>query len=125
GLYLRSLAQLTQLLPSDTLVLPGHQLPFYGLHTRSDELRRHHAERCAAIAAACRSSPRSAAELVPAIFRHALDAHQMSFAFSEVLAHVNYMLREGVLVWDGARDGIERIALAGQQPAPRDRNPRP
>jgi glyoxylase-like metal-dependent hydrolase (beta-lactamase superfamily II) len=118
GLYLRSLARLTATLPADTLVLPGHQLPFYGLHRRSDELRQHHAERCAAIAAACRTSPRSAAELVPAIFRHALDAHQMSFAFSEVLAHVNYMLREGTLIWVGARDGVERIALAGPQALP-------
>jgi hypothetical protein len=34
----------------------------------------------------------------------------MSFAFSEVLAHVNYMLREGRLVWVDAKDGVERIA---------------
>jgi glyoxylase-like metal-dependent hydrolase (beta-lactamase superfamily II) len=116
GLYLRSLTSLKCSLPTDTLVLPGHQLPFHGLHTRSDELIRHHEERCAAIAAACRSKPCSAAELVPVIFRHALDAHQMSFAFSEVLAHVNFMLREGILLWAGSRDGVERITHAGVGP---------
>ena len=80
-------------------MLPGHQLPFVGLHTRSSELIAHHELRCAAIAEACRAAPRSAAELVPVLFSRALDPHQMSFAFSEVQAHVNYMLRKGELAW--------------------------
>ncbi len=111
GLYLRSLRALKAQLPEDALVLPGHQLPFHGLHTRCDELMAHHEERCAAIAAACRTSPRSPAELVPVIFHRALDPHQMSFAFSEVLAHVNYMLARGELIWAEPERGIERITV--------------
>ena len=65
GLYVRSLGELKRQIPADALVLPGHQLPFYGLHTRSDQLIAHHEARCAAIAEACRAAPRSAAELVP------------------------------------------------------------
>ena len=42
GLYLRSLRELKAQIPADVLVLPGHQLPFHGLHTRSDELIAHH-----------------------------------------------------------------------------------
>jgi hypothetical protein len=42
--------------------------------------------------------PHTAADLVPVVFRRAIDdPHQMGFAFSEVLAHVNYMLRENRL----------------------------
>jgi hypothetical protein len=41
--------------------------------------------------------PRSAAELVPFVYARKLDPHQMGFAFGEVLAHVNYMLRRGSL----------------------------
>src|SRR6202008_4024394 len=52
GLFMRSLAELKHPIPSAVLVLPGHQLPFYGLHTRSDELVAHHVARCAAIAEA-------------------------------------------------------------------------
>jgi hypothetical protein len=85
-------------------------MPFYGLHARSDELIAHHDARCAAIAEACRTAPRSAAELVPVLFTRALDPHQMSFAFSEVQAHVNYMLRRGELSWIEGSDGIERVA---------------
>src|SRR5215813_2559132 len=109
GLYLRSLQELRQEIPADTLVLPGHQLPFYGLYTRSAELIAHHEMRCAAIAGACRAAPRSAAELVPVLFSRTLDPHQMSFAFSEVQAHVNYMLRRGELAWLEDADAIERV----------------
>jgi glyoxylase-like metal-dependent hydrolase (beta-lactamase superfamily II) len=112
GLYMRSLAELRNQIPADALVLPGHQLPFYGLHTRSDELVAHHRVRCDAIANASRTAPRSAAELVPVLFSRELDPHQMSFAFSEVQAHVNYMLGRGELAWREGDDGIERVVAA-------------
>jgi glyoxylase-like metal-dependent hydrolase (beta-lactamase superfamily II) len=101
GIYLRSLNALKSQVPEGVLVLPGHNLPFRGLHRRIEELERHHEIRCAAIETACREAPRSAAELVPVMFQRALDPHQMGFAFSEVLAHVNAMLRENRLEWIG------------------------
>jgi glyoxylase-like metal-dependent hydrolase (beta-lactamase superfamily II) len=110
GLYLRSLSEIKQRIPADALVLPGHQLPFYGLHARADQLIAHHEKRCAMIAEACRTAPRSAAELVPVLFTRQLDPHQMSFAFSETLAHVNCMLRRGELAWAEDKDGVERVA---------------
>jgi glyoxylase-like metal-dependent hydrolase (beta-lactamase superfamily II) len=109
GLFLRSLKALRAEIPPDVLVLPGHQLPFYGLHLRAGELISHHEGRCAAVLEACRAGPKSAADLVPVIFRRTLDAHQMSFAFSETLAHVNFMLREGWLVWAEPDGEVERV----------------
>jgi hypothetical protein len=95
---------LKRYLPADTLVVPGHNLPFTGLHVRLDELAAHHAERCVAIAAACQGGGRTAAELVPVVFRRPIDdPHQMGFAFSEVLAHVNLMRRQGRLSESGGR----------------------
>jgi glyoxylase-like metal-dependent hydrolase (beta-lactamase superfamily II) len=108
GLYLRSLRELQSALPEDVLVLPGHHRPFTGLHTRAGELMEHHARRCQAIEDAVRE-PQSPAGLMPVIFRHALDPHEMSFAVSEVLAHVNYMLRQGTLTWAAPEDGIVRV----------------
>jgi glyoxylase-like metal-dependent hydrolase (beta-lactamase superfamily II) len=113
GLYLRSLAEIEGAIPAGALVLPGHQLPFYGLHARSAQLIAHHAARCTAIGAACRTAPRSAAELVPVLFRLDLDPHQMSFAFSEVQAHVNYMLARGELAWVEGDDAVERVVARG------------
>jgi glyoxylase-like metal-dependent hydrolase (beta-lactamase superfamily II) len=111
GIYLRSLASLKRDLPDDVLVLPGHNLPFLGLHARVDELGAHHEARCQAIAEACRRGPCTAAELVPVVFRRTIDdPHQMGFAFSEVLAHVNYMLREQRL--QRLPDGPAGVAFA-------------
>jgi glyoxylase-like metal-dependent hydrolase (beta-lactamase superfamily II) len=108
-LYLRSLTALSTAIVADALVLPGHQLPFYGLHTRIGELIEHHKRRCAAITDACRNAPKSAAEIVPVVFHLPLDPHQMSFAFSEVLAHVNFMLGQGELVWGESENGVRKM----------------
>jgi glyoxylase-like metal-dependent hydrolase (beta-lactamase superfamily II) len=112
GYYLRSLKALQREIPNDVLVLPGHNLPFYGLHTRAAELIGHHEGRCDRILQACRAAPRSAAELVPFVFTRKLDPHQMGFAFSEVLAHVNYMLRQDTLKPIATSDGILRVGAA-------------
>ncbi len=115
GIFLRSLASLKRILPADTFVLPGHNLPFVGLHPRVDELTAHHEARCAAIFDACRGTGCTAADLVPVVFRRPIDdPHQMGFAFSEALAHVNLMQREGRLRFAGGRYhavvGAERAA---------------
>lgn len=109
GLYLASLSALRREVPEDVLVLAAHNLPYYGLHTRIDELSRHHAVRCAEIEAAARAAPLTAAEIVPVLFRRRLDAHQTGFAFGEVLAHLNYMVRGGRLARLRGPDGIERF----------------
>jgi len=107
GIYLRSLAQLRQTLPADVLALPGHNLPFFGMHTRIDELIAHHASRCRAILDACGQSPRSAVELVPVVFGRVIeDPHQMSFAFGEALAHANYLVRSGELEASETASGV-------------------
>jgi glyoxylase-like metal-dependent hydrolase (beta-lactamase superfamily II) len=109
GYYMRSLNALRRDVPDDVLVLPGHNLPFYGLHNRVAELISHHQGRCDRILQACRTAPRSAAELIPFVFTRKLDPHQMGFAFGEVLAHVNYMLRQGTVKPLASTDGIHRV----------------
>ncbi len=109
GVYLRDLKDLRATVPHDVLVLPGHGLPFHGLHTRIDELTEHHALRCARVADSCRVQPLSVADLVPALFDRVLDAHQTGFAFGEVLAHVNYMLGRGELAKEIGNDGVCRF----------------
>lgn len=108
GIYLTSLRALREAIPADVLVLPGHGLPFYGLHVRIDELIRHHAERCAEIAAACAGQPLSVSQLLPYVFQRELDEHQTSFAFGEVLAHVNHMLGRGELSGETDAGGTDR-----------------
>jgi glyoxylase-like metal-dependent hydrolase (beta-lactamase superfamily II) len=108
GIYLQSLGTLRDKVSNDVLVLPGHGLPFYGLHHRIAELMEHHAQRCDVIVAACEQKALSVAELVPHVFHRVLDEHQTGFAFGEVLAHVNHMLGQGRLLLNGDADGVDR-----------------
>jgi glyoxylase-like metal-dependent hydrolase (beta-lactamase superfamily II) len=98
-------------LPPDTLVLPSHGKPFRGLHTRIVQLRAHHNERLAEVVAAC-TEPRSAVDIVPLMFRRQLDAHQLSFALGEALAHLHKLWADGILRRVTGADGVIRFHLA-------------
>src|ERR1700733_14443910 len=108
GIYLASLKAIRDSVAPDVLVLPGHGLPFHGLHDRVEELLTHHALRCGEIAVGCREAPLSVAEIVPVLFTRPLDAHQTGFAFGEVLAHVNHMLGRGELRLETDAGGVDR-----------------
>lgn len=113
GLYLRSLRQIETAIPHDALVLPGHQLPFHGVDDRARQLAAHHEERCDIIASACAQGAKSVAELVPALFPRPLDPHQLSFAFSETHAHVNYMVGRNELAWETPSADLMRVGRPG------------
>ncbi len=105
--YLDSLNKFADL-PDDVLVLPSHGKPFRGLHTRIDQLREHHAARLAEVLDACRV-PVSAMDIVPIMFRRPLDAHQLSFALGEALAHLHKLWNDGVLKRVTTGDGVLRF----------------
>lgn len=107
--YLDSLERYRDL-PERTLVLPAHGKPFRGLHTRIDQLLVHHHERLAEVTAAC-SMPQSAADIVPIMFRRALDAHQLTFALGEALAHLHKLWFDGVLHRQTDADSITRFRM--------------
>lgn len=107
--YLESLARIGREVGEASLVLPGHHIPFHGLQARIAQLDAHHAERCGMILDACRETPRTATDLVPVLFHRALDPLQMSFAFSEVVAHVNFLRGRGTLAQFADTDRILRL----------------
>ncbi len=112
--YLRSLDALAGIIPTDALVLPGHALPFRNAPSRIKELMAHHEARCDQIRDACAIKPQTVAELVPLLFHRPLDPQQTSFAFSEILAHVNYMLRKGTLEIADAGAELVRFVPRGK-----------
>jgi glyoxylase-like metal-dependent hydrolase (beta-lactamase superfamily II) len=111
-LYLESIAAM-RALPAETLVLPSHGKPFTGLHRRIGQLQGHHDERLAEVLQACGTVPRSAAELLPLMFKRELDAHQTTFALGEAVAHVNALLEAGRLRSVPHADGVLRFARTG------------
>jgi glyoxylase-like metal-dependent hydrolase (beta-lactamase superfamily II) len=113
-LYLDSLAKFDHL-PADTLVLPSHGRPFRGLHIRTAQLRAHHEERLAEVLSACAAAPCSAMDIVPIMFKRKLDAHQLTFALGEALAHLHKLWSDGFLRRVSGRDGIIRFRIAGEE----------
>jgi glyoxylase-like metal-dependent hydrolase (beta-lactamase superfamily II) len=101
--FLETLAALHRL-PDDLLVLPSHGPPFRGLHRRLDELVLHHRERLDLALAAC-AEPRTAWEVMQALFPMKLDPHQTSFALGESLAHLRYLTTRGLLSRDRPAGG--------------------
>jgi glyoxylase-like metal-dependent hydrolase (beta-lactamase superfamily II) len=95
-------------LPEDVLILPSHGKPFKGLHIRVRQLQDHHAERLAEVQTAC-AVPQSAADIVPIMFRRPLDAHQLTFAIGEALAHLHKLWYDGVLRRELGDDGVIRF----------------
>jgi len=105
GRYLDSLETLRREVPADVLVLPSHNLPFYGIDTRIDQLALHHAERLAELEAAC-TVPHTTMEIVPLLFRRKLDTQQLGFAIGEALAHLHYLVDAGRLTRAERTDGV-------------------
>jgi glyoxylase-like metal-dependent hydrolase (beta-lactamase superfamily II) len=105
--FLESIDRFTSL-PGDTLVLPSHGLPFRGLHGRIAQLQAHHAERLDDLLSAC-GEPRSAADLVPVLFRRPLDDRGWYFATGECIAHLNCLMHAGKLARQSGPDAVLRF----------------
>lgn len=110
-LFLASIDRLRRL-PADTLVLPSHGKPFTGLHRRIEQLHEHHRERLADVLQACAQRPRSAAEMLPVLFKRTLDLHQTTFAMGEAVAHLHALWYRGELRRERGADGVWRFAKA-------------
>jgi glyoxylase-like metal-dependent hydrolase (beta-lactamase superfamily II) len=111
GSFLASLDTLERAVPPSAFVLPSHNLPFYGLHTRTQQLRALHGERITEAVDAC-ATPRTGADIVPVLFRRTLDRHQLGFAIGETMAHLAHAVALSRLARRERADGVwlfERI----------------
>ncbi len=105
GSFVTSLGKLEAAVPATAFVLPSHNLPFYGLHARTRQLRDLHRERVAEVVAAC-DEPRTGADIVPVLFRRTLDRHQLGFAIGETMAHIAHAVAAGRLARRQRDDGV-------------------
>ena len=111
---LKKFAHLTE----DTLVLPSHGRPFTGLHQRIIQLRHHHAERLEDLTWACPTDGLSAATALHILFKREMDAHQMTFALGEALAHLHFLWHASDFLRQRGADGVYRFkpSSAGLHP---------
>lgn len=95
GDWLDSIARLLGL-PEDTLVLPAHNEPFFGLHTRLDQLAADHHRKLEALIEAC-TEPMTAFDSFSTLFRKPIRAGELQMATGEAMAHLHWLHRRGQL----------------------------
>jgi glyoxylase-like metal-dependent hydrolase (beta-lactamase superfamily II) len=105
--YLDSLDRFESL-PSDTLVLPSHGVPFRALHTRLAQLREHHQARLDDVASIVTGNT-SAFAIAREVFPRVLYDNPRQ-AFGESLAHLNMLASMGRLTRDVSATGAISFA---------------
>ncbi|MEG0858169.1 MAG: MBL fold metallo-hydrolase [Pseudomonas sp.] len=95
--WLDSLSALRRSVPDDVLVLPAHNKPFYGLHTRIEQLQ---ADTYSALERLRQGldQPRRVVDLFALLFRAKIrsdDSSRFTLATGEALACLNHLLRRG------------------------------
>jgi len=82
--------------PENTLILPAHNLPFYGVRQRLRELIDHHEDRMLAIEEHS-LEPGLAQDFLPILFKRKLDPPQMMMALGEAIAHLHLLMHRNRL----------------------------
>lgn len=102
--WFTSLDRLTPL-PENTLILPSHELPYTGLHTRIAQLRAHHETQFATLRRIC-ATPITAFDATQQLFPHRRSKMDDMMALGECLAHLNHLCRRGEICCQVQEDGV-------------------
>ena len=89
--WLASHERFKSLLPHDILVLPAHNLPFYGVQTRLQQLIDHHEDRMLILEEQC-VEPQVAVDLLPYLFNRKLEGMTKIMALGECIAHLHCLI---------------------------------
>ena len=90
--WLESCEKLKAELPADVMVLPAHNEPFRGAHSRLDHLIKGHGVALRRLHQRLTQEPRRVVDVFPAIFGRKIDDDVLSMATGEALAHLNYLI---------------------------------
>ena len=115
--WLRSSARIREMLPDDLLVLPAHEAPFYGLHTRLTQLIEAHETDLDSLFDFL-AEPRRAVECFPALFSRNIEMDSLGLATGETLAHLSCLLGRRRISRTRDADGVDwyqQIPLAAAE----------
>jgi glyoxylase-like metal-dependent hydrolase (beta-lactamase superfamily II) len=103
--WLESLASIRGSVAEDVLVLPAHNEPFRGVHTRIDQLLEKH-ERSLQRLLQALSRPQTALDVFEILFRRPVTGGLLQMATGESIAHLNYLMRRGLLTCKSDDAGV-------------------
>lgn len=102
--WLESCAGFQPFAKTTDLILPGHKLPFTGLPFRLVQMIENH-EAALMRLAEFLATPRVATECYRTLFKRQIGAAEESLALVETVAHLNCLLRRGLVSRSLGRDG--------------------
>lgn len=91
---------------------PGHRNPFTRFAERTIELIAHHEERLGKLTERLQESPAHAYDICLYLFGDRLGIHQLRFAMSETLAHLQELIRRGLARQEQQPEGIIYISTS-------------
>ena len=109
--WIESCEKLQSKLPEDVLVLPAHNLPFYGVNNRLEALIRGHETVLKRLKRKLKE-PHGVVELFPTVFGRKIERESYSLATGETLAHLNCLIHRGEVVREMREDGRAVYQLA-------------
>jgi glyoxylase-like metal-dependent hydrolase (beta-lactamase superfamily II) len=92
--WLESLGEIRGRVPDDVLVLPSHNEPFRGLHSRLGALITEHEVRLARMREEL-ATPKRAVDVFGVLFRRRVGVDMLTFATGESIAHLNCLIARG------------------------------
>ncbi|MAN61731.1 MAG: MBL fold metallo-hydrolase [Parvibaculum sp.] len=109
--WIDSCKKLKAALPADALVLPAHNEPFYGLHTRLDALVEGHEEGLAKLLEML-AEPKRAIDVFPALFKREIGPDVFFMATGESLAHLSCLVARGDATVSRDEKGVDWYVCA-------------
>jgi glyoxylase-like metal-dependent hydrolase (beta-lactamase superfamily II) len=93
--WITSCQSLIEKVPANVLVLPSHNKPFYGAHTRLSALIAKHEKTLQRLLDLVTREPVIAVECFGALFKRTIGGGSISLATGETIAHLNYLWHDG------------------------------
>lgn len=90
SLWLKSIEDLRSI-SDETLILPAHSLPFYGLHQRLRQLKTHHENQFLALEQAC-ETPQRMIDILPVLYERKPGKKILHIAVGECLARLHCLI---------------------------------
>ncbi len=106
--WLDSCRSFQKAFPADTLVLPAHNEPFYGLHSRLQALIDGHEDGLDKLIELCRT-PQTPEQTFKVLFKRKVGPDMFNLAVGEAVAHLNCLIERGLMTRFMGDDGIWRF----------------
>ena len=106
--WLTSCEKFKREIGEDVLILPSHGDPFYGAPARIQTIINEHVASLDRLYEHC-AQPQRILDVFPALFKGAVEDHNLVIGTCEALAHLNYLLEDEQIVVYADDNGVKRF----------------